>query len=297
MATWTLADIREKVRKVTGRLTPSEISNNDLDTYINRFYQLTFAAELKLEKKHTYYEFLTTANQAWYSYPTETYTNIEPPATIDNLELFWYQDPSIFIDQNPYQISRSTPWTGDGVTTTFNTTVTGFPIMPDSIVITDNTEVFEDTSQTYTTSNVVLAGSLGGTATINYSTGVISVSFNTAPGNGQNIYLSYILFNAGRPTAVLWYNNQFKFYPPPDTAYRFKVKAYAVVSALVNATDTPEINQWGPCIAYGASRDIAADNGEMDLYQEITVLYKEQLAYVLRRTNQNLLNTRAQPNF
>ena len=53
MATWTLADIRDKVRRVTGRLTPGELSNEALDDYINRFYEYTFPAELKLEKKHT----------------------------------------------------------------------------------------------------------------------------------------------------------------------------------------------------------------------------------------------------
>lgn len=295
--TWTLADIRQKVRQVTGRLTPGELSNDALDDYINKYYTYTFPAELKLDKKHTYYEFLTTPNQAWYNFPNTTFTNVESPATIDNLEMLWYQDPASFYNQNPQQVSRETAWSGNGAITNFTTTVTGFPILPGSLVITDNTEVFEDTSQTWTTSNVNITGSLGGTSTINYNTGSVSVTFNTAPTNGQSIYLSYILFNPGRPVAVLYYNNQFEFFPPPDTAYRFKVKAYEIVGALVNATDTPELSEWGPCIAYGTCRDIFADYGEMDSYAEVTVLYKEQLAYVLRRTNQNLLNTRSQPNF
>lgn len=297
MATWTLANIRAKVRQVTGRLTPGELSNQRLDDYVNRYYQYTFPAELKLEKKHTYYEFLTVANQAWYDFPDTTYTNVEPPAYIDNLHLLWYQDPAPFIETNPQNISRQTPWTGDGVTTAFNTTITGFPIMPSTTVITDNVETFQDTNQTWTTSNVVVVGDQGGNLTINYSTGVITVNFSNAPANGQAISLSYEIFAAGRPTAVLLYNNQFQLFPPPDTAYRFKVKAYAVVLPFVNATDRPELDQWGPCIAYGASRDIFADFGEMDSYAEITALYKEQLAYVLKRTNQNLLNTRAAPNF
>lgn len=297
MATWTLADIRTKVRQVTGRLTPGELSNTRLDDYINKYYQLTFPAELKLEKKHDYYEFLTTENQAWYDFDNVNYTNVEPPAYVDNLHLLYYQDPAAFIEQNAQNISRLTPWTGDGSTTVFSTTVTGFPIMPDSTVVTDETEVFEDTSQTWTTANVVIAGSLGGTLTLNYDTGSVTVSFATAPANGQEISLSYQIFKPGRPTAVLYYNNQFQFFPPPNTAYRFKIKAYSIVSALVNATDRPELDQWGPCIAYGAARDILSDLGEMDAYAEVTALYKEQLAYVLKRTNQNLLNTRAQPNF
>jgi len=297
MSTWTLSDIRQKVRKVTGRLTPGELSNSDLDVYINNYYTLTFPAELKLERKHTYYEFLTVPNTAWYNLPNSTYTNFEPPATVDFYSLLWFQDPNSFNVSSTQQITRLTPWTGDGSTVTFTTTVQAFPIMPASTVITDNVEEFQDTSQTWTTSNVTLTGDLGGTATINYSTGAISVTFNTAPANGQIIYLSYQQFQPGRPQAVLMYNNQFQFYPVPDTAYRFQVNAYQVVSELVNATDTPDLNEWGPCISYGASRDILADLGENDVYAEVTALYKEQLSYVLKRTNQNLLNTRSTPAF
>lgn len=296
MATWTLAKLRTKVREVTGRLSPGEISNAKIDDYINLYYQYTFPAEVKLVRNHTFYEFLTTPNQAWYSYPT-SYTNIEPPATIDGFSLSWHNSPVSFYAYIADSVVTSTPWTGDGVTTTFSETVGNFPIMPDSIVITDNTETFEDTTQTYTTSDVSLTGDLGGGATINYSTGVISVAFTTAPTDEQDIYLSYITFTASRPTDILVYNNQIRLYPVPKTAYRFRTQAYAVLTALTNATDRPELDQWGPCIAYGASRDILADSGEMGSYGEVTSLYKEQLSYVLKRTNQTLLNERSTPSF
>lgn len=297
MATWTLGKIRTKVRQVTGRLSPGEMTNNNVDEYINQYYQFTFPAEVKLERKHTYYEFLTSANQAWYDFPNSSYTNVEPPAFIDNLNLLWYQDPGPFLATNTQNFSRLTPWTGDGVTSTFNTTITGFPIMPDTVVLTDNVETFEDTNQTWTTSTLIITGSAGGILNLNYSTGDVSVSFASPPLNGQNITLSYEIFNAGRPTSVLYYNDQLQFFPPPDTAYRFKIKAYAIVTPLVNGTDTPDLEEWGPCIAYGAARDILADLGEMQSYAEVTALYKEQLSYILRRTNQNLLNTRSAPNF
>ena len=297
MATWTLADIRQKVRQVTGRLSPAELTNTQLDNYINQYYQYTFPAEVKLERQHTFYEFLTTVNQATYTFDNTNFTNVEPPATMDELSMLYYQDPGRFNQENPYQVTKLTPWTGDGVTTAFSTTVTGFPILPDTVVITDNTEVFEDTNTTWTASNVTINGSLGGSALVNYSTGSVSVTFNTAPANGQLIYLSYTVFQPGRPTAVLFYNNEFKFFPPPDTAYKFKMKAYRVVSPLTLASDTPVLPQWGPAIAYGASRDIHSDFGEMDAYRDVTALYNEQIDYVLVKTEQNLLNTRAAPFF
>lgn len=306
MSSWTLAEIRQKVRQVTGRYSPQEISNDQLDEYINKYFQYTFPAELKLERFHTFYEFLTVANQQKYTLPSG-YVNFEPPGTLDNHSVLWYQEPSSFYDNNPENVSSQTIGTGDGVTTLFTGAAGNFPILPATAVITDNTEVFQDTNTTYTTSNVALAGSLGGTGTINYSTGAVSVTFNTAPSDGTNITFSYIQFQAGRPVAVLLYNNQFTFFPVPDTAYRFRTKAYAnslvttaagtTATEFVNATDTPLLDEWGPCIAYGTSRDIHADQGEMDAYGDVTALYKEQLAYVLKRTNQNLLNTRAQPFF
>lgn len=296
MATWTLADIRQKVRQVTGRLSVNELSNSQIDTYINKYYQYTFPAEVKLDREHTYYEFLTIANQPYYDMP-DGFTNFEPPPSIDNFSMLWYQDPAQFFEENPLQITRLTPWTGDGVTTAFNTTVQAYPIYPGTLVLTDNVEVFQDENTTWTNANVNIVGSLGGICTVNYSTGIVNVNFVVAPDNGQLIYLSYVLFQPGRPTAVLYYNNQFQFFTVPDTAYRFRVKAYAIVDPLVLSTDRPPLDQWGPCIAYGASRDIHSDFGEMDAYAEVTFLYKEQVAYVLNRTTQNLLNTRALPNF
>lgn len=294
---WTLLDIRNKVRRVTGRLSPQEMLDSTVNTYINNYYQYTLPAELKLEKLHKYYDFLTTQNQTWYDLPETLYTNFEPPATIDLNVIDWYQDPGQFLAATPYNVTRGNPWTGDGVTTTFSTTVTGFPIMPASLVITDNVEVFQDTSQTWTTSTVTLTGSEGGTCTVNYSTGAISVTFNTAPTDGETIPVSYQVFQPGRPQSVLMYNNQFQFYPPPDTAYRFRCQSYSTLQAMDEDDDTPQLEEWGPCIAYGAARDISADFGENDAYAEITALYKEQVAYILTRTDQTLLNARAMPGF
>lgn len=306
MSNWNLSEIKNKVRRVTGRLTTREISELELDNYINQYYQYTFPAEVKLERAHTYYEFLTVANTQSYTLPAG-YTNFEPPASLDRLSLLWYQDPAGFYENNPENIGRQTIGTGDAVTTIFAGTADNFPILPGTAVVTDNSEVFEDTNTTYTTANVVLTGSLGGTGTINYVTGAVSVTFNTAPATGVNIPFSYIQYQAGRPVSVLLYDNQFTFFPVPDTAYRFKTKAYAnnlVQTAagvlqpfFTNATDLPLLDEWGPAIAYGASRDIHSNYGEMDAYAEVTALYKEQLAYVLKRTNQNLLNTRAAPHF
>lgn len=297
MSTWTLADIRQKVRQVTGRFSSNEITNTQLDDYINKYYTLTFPAEVKLEQKHVYYSFTTSANQAYYDQPETTFTNFEPPSTVSNLSMLWYQDPSYFFENNPLQYTFLTPWTGDGATLAFSTTVTGFPIYPGTLTISDTVELFQDINKDWTESNVVISGDQGGMATINYDTGSVSVTFATAPTNGQIINLNYVIFQPGRPQSILMYNNQFQLFPVPDQAYIVEMRAYSVVTELTSATDTPDLNEWGPAIAYGAARDIFSDYGELDSYAETTQLYKEQIAYVLKRTNQDLLNIRSSPNF
>lgn len=291
---WQLSDIRRKTRQVSGRLSSNSLSTQQLDDYINNYYQFTFPAEVKLEREHTFYNFLTEVNTQSYTFPTG-FTNFEPPVYVDNMPLLYYQDPNVFAQENPTNITRSSPWTGDGTTTNFNTTVQTFPILPASLLISDGVENFQDTNTTWTTSNVNISGSGGGTATVNYSTGAITVNFAIAPINGQVIDISYIQFKPGRPTAVLLYNNLFTFYPPPDVVYRVQVKAYSIPSPLTLATDTPTLEEWGECIAYGAARDIVIDFGETERYGEITQLYKEQVSYILTRTVQTLTNERARP--
>ncbi len=288
--TWALSDIRRKVRQVTGRLSSNELSTNQLDEYINNYYRFTFPAEVKLEREHTYYEFETEANTQTYSFPT-SYTNFEPPLYLDYMPMLYYQDPTVYFAETPEQITRNTPWTGDGVTLNFQFTVQFPYILPYTVIVTDNVETFNDDGLG------ILVGDMGGTGTVNYTTGFIDVTFGTAPANGQVIYASFEQYQPGPPNSVLVYNNEFRFYPVPDTVYRAKIKAYKIPDPLVLATDTPTLEEWGECIAYGAARDICIDFGESDRYAEITALYKEQVAYILTRTVQNLMNMRAFPSF
>lgn len=288
---WTFADIKRKTRQVTGRYSPTELSEVRLGEYVNNYYQFTFPAEVKLEREHTFYEFNTVANQQQYTLPNSTFTNFEPTIWVDEQPILWYQEPNEFFQQNPQCLLRSTPWTGNGATLNYSTTIQQPPILPGSVIVTDNTETFTDDG------NGLLVGDMGGVGNVNYTTGFVDVTFNAFPANGQNIYLTVIIFVANRPTAVMLYNNVFWFYPIPDTVYRCRVKAYRIDSPMVNATDTPRLEEWGEAIAYGAARDIHADYGEMDRYQEVTALYKEQIGYVLTRTCQNLLNTRSRPMF
>ena len=301
MANWTLSEIRSKTRQVSGRLSVAELSNNQIDEYINKYFQFEFPAEVKLNRNYTLHEFNTTANVQDYAFPAD-FTNFVPTATIDRRELVLYQDTDKYYNENPENVSRFSTWTGDAVTTAFSNLYAGnIPISSGTVVVDDTVEVFSDDG------SGVLTGNLGGSGTVNYQTGAIAVTFNTAPALGQVIQTSFIQYRAGTPLSVLMFNNNFKFYPVPDRAYRFQIKAWSLLyvkpvtgankTTFTLATDKPLEEEWGPSIAYGAARRIASDFGEMDRYSEITMLYKEQINYILTRTHIDLESSRALPMF
>ena len=301
MATWTLSEIRNKTRQLSGRLSVTELNNNQLDEYINKYFQYEFPAEVKLNRNYTLHSFNTSANTQDYTFPAN-FTNFVPEATIDRKELLFYQEPDKFYAENPENIQRFSQWTGDGATVAFsNTFANNVPILAGSVIVDDTVEVFTDNG------SGVLTGSLGGSGTVDYTTGAIAVTFNTAPTNGQVIQASFIQYRAGMPTAVLMFDNQFRFFPIPDRAYRFRIKAWSL--STVNAADgtigilfsdpgdRPLQDEWGPAIALGAARRIVSDHAEMDRYAELSALYKEQIDYILTRTHIDLGSTRVLPMF
>ena len=303
MAEWNLAQIRTKTRQVSGRLSTSDFNNNQLDDYINKYFQFEFPAEVKLNRNFSFYEFNTTKDTRDYEFPSN-YTNFVPEATINRQNLIFYQDSDKYFSENPDNYQRRSQWTGDGVVTGFSATLSNnVPLSPGSVIVDDMVEVFSDDGAGVLTGNAAVPG----TGTVNYTTGAISVTFAAAPASGQTVFLSFIQQVIGQPTAVLMFENKFRFFPVPDRAYRFRIKAwmldYVKPVTGVNkvsftlADDKPLLEEWGPAIAYGAARRIVSDFGEMESYSQLTALYKEQINYILTRTHIDLESSRALPMF
>jgi hypothetical protein len=297
MAYWNLGQIREEVRHLTGRFSENELSTTELDLHINRVLTLVLPADVKVDPEYTTYSLLLTANQPYYTQPLTTYTNFVPTATVDNKPLFFYESQPFFKDENTLNYSSFTPWTGDGSTVTFSTTFTGVPIYPGTLYLSDGVETFQDTNTTYSASNTSLVSDGAGTATINYSTGVLSVTFAVAPTSGASVIVKYIVMLTGQPQAVLQFDNQWRFYPVPDQTYKFQIQAFSSFAALVLPSDTPYLQEWGPAIATGAAREIFRKQGDNENYATMQALYSQQLSYMLTRTLVDLSSTRAQPRF
>lgn len=77
--------------------------------------------------------------------------------------------------------------TGDGSTAAFTGTLTNTPVHPGTVVVTDGTETFSDDGMGN------LTGDAGGSGTINYQTGAISVTFNANVTNAVDVEVDYDL--------------------------------------------------------------------------------------------------------
>lgn len=80
--TWTLAEIRAKVRLITGEKTEEDISNDDLDSQINDFYQNDFPRAAHVADFDGWYE-LAMASDDGGEYTVELdYLKLMTPMTI-----------------------------------------------------------------------------------------------------------------------------------------------------------------------------------------------------------------------
>ena len=81
--------------------------------------------------------------------------------------------------KNPKYTSEEVPEeafaTGDGALVDFNGALTWLPLRSGTVTLTDGVETFTDNGAG------VLTGSAGGSGTVDYSTGLVDITFNTAP--------------------------------------------------------------------------------------------------------------------
>jgi len=81
---------------------------------------------------------------------------------------------------------------GDGTRRTFSGNLENHPLLANSIIITDQTE------RLYDKHTAVLAGTAGGTGTINRFTGEFELTFSSAPRKNQPITARYSYYTLGR---------------------------------------------------------------------------------------------------
>ena len=109
-----LSTIRTKVRRVTGRLTNADISNDEIDFYINTYLIYDFPEEMRSRVLQTNYRFTLNAFQDTYAFPNEIYVLLQTPIFCDGYYLNYYQQQDLFYGAWPRLFFIQQLATGDG---------------------------------------------------------------------------------------------------------------------------------------------------------------------------------------
>ncbi len=272
MTTWDLSRLRYTVRKLTGKFDVNQLPDTSplsgqvsvqnppgVDDYINDYYLYDMPEDLRTLKLRDFYTFSTIPNCGTYSLPQTIY-DVYPPIYVDNYQFNWYQYPNEFYQVWP-ELNFINQFPADSTTATQTFTLSQTPIQQGTLVIglipnqTTFTafETFRDADspvpldipiQQVFNNPGVLTGSFGGTGTINYLTGAVSVTYaNGAPPAGSTITAHYHPYVASRPRDILFWQQQLFIRPIPNDIYLVKVMAYmmptTVLSAATNATVFP----------------------------------------------------------
>lgn len=283
----TLAYIRTKVRRLTKMPSANQLTNEELDTYINTFYLYDLPNTLRLINLKQLYTFKTAPNVDIYDFTPNSYISIEGPVYVGGLEVRLYQNRQTFFEIYPELQRNQTLTQGNGSVGAYSGTITGVPVKTGRVLIStvsatgSSLSAQDDGSGGFT--GDVTAGS------IDYITGSITnVMWTSSIASGTDIKVQSVNYQAAKPTAILFYNDQFQLFPVPDQTYEIQMNAFIRPTALLDSSDEPLLQEWGDLIAYGSAAKIFADNLDIESYEKNNIFYDKQKSLVERRTLQQL---------
>ncbi len=297
MSTWTLQDIQQLVRDLTGTPDTDQLTNAQITTFINNYYTFTMPFELKEQINLQPLNFFALSNIDVYGFPGAFLTD-QPMAYADGFPLIFYQDRDIFFQDWPQQYASDQVDVGNGINNTFDGNTQAFPIINGTFLITDGTQVLYDSGVLNNPSIpgiYNLTGSGGGT--INNLTGAFSATFTINPASGTTIYDKYQGYQPARPQGVLFYNNVFTFRPIPDQTYQITMQGYINQVQLVSQSDTPLQTEWGQLLGYGAALEIFSRRGDLGQVNAYYPLLKRYENIALARYVQQLESAQSVPRF
>jgi len=304
MAVATLQEIRKKVRRITRNPNTSQLSNEDLDQYINTAIQYDFPENLRLFSLRTTLTFYTQPNvdsydtnitnplDPLYNFKNK-YTAIHTPAYIAGIPAFYTQWRDVFYANYPQTNTiADTQLNGDGTTGPFVGTVTGRPMLQNNVVFTcldtnGTAMILVDYPLTNSTGALGLPNepqtSTATYGSIDYISGAFSATFASATQVGAPIYSENIVYQAGKPYSILFYDEIFTIRPVPDKAYTVQLEVDVRPTELIETTDVPDLEQWWQYIAYLAAKKIFEDRMESDSIDRIRPELEHQEMLVQRK--------------
>ena len=305
-----LNTIRTKVRRLTRSLSESQLSTTQIDDYINTFVLYDFPEHLRLANLKETFSFYTEpyidvydtvnapATSPLFNFKNK-YLTVHPPFYIAGYGAWFCESRTQFYGVYPLTNSiQSIGSTGDGVTVAFNGTISiNSGSTGSGVVLLRNNVLFSsidsngnglsliDDPQTPTTGNLVIPDNTSVSyGTINYTTGVFSLTFPTAPASGAAINSQTIPMQPSRPQSVLFYDGKFTVRPLPDQPYKITMDVFVRPTELLSSTDEPKLQEWWQYIAYAAARKVFQDRMDMESLQMIEPEYRKQEMLIQRRT-------------
>lgn len=110
-----LTTIRTKIRRITGRPSTAQISDAEIDQYINTFYLWDMSEHIKMESLRYSYQFTAKANTPVYDLPTDTYLTSMPPVFIAGYQSYMTQSrQNWFRNNTELQFLQQSVYTGNG---------------------------------------------------------------------------------------------------------------------------------------------------------------------------------------
>jgi len=299
MADSTLNAIRIKVRRLTRSPSAAQLADATIDEYVNTFIQYDFPEHLRL--------FNLRRTLTWYTQPNideynsasvaagltdfdETNITVHPPVYVAGSQVQYCQSREEFRRLYPYtRTILSIGSVGDGATVAFTGTLSSIPVLRNNVDF-----VSIDTAGNGLRLSDDGSGTLSGdgTGTINYTTGAFTLNFSSAPATGEVIYSETLPYAAGKPTTILYFNNTFTVRPVPDKVYPVSFEVDVRPAELLNAGQSPELEEWWQYIAYGAAKKVFEDRMDLESVQLIMPEFKKQENLVNRRTIEQMSNQR-----
>jgi len=307
----TLADIRTKVRRITGRPSPQQITDDQIDEYVNTFYLYDMPETLRLFSQESVFEFMTEQNIDQYDLTSITtwtgvsnepvvdvYITLNPPAYIAGYQSFWSQNREQFFRTYPALAQIVSTTEGDGTTGPYSITFDNVPILQYQVTV----GAIDDTDTTVNCIDVptnredgtwqIINTNTSQTGSIDYINGTASITFDNNIPSGNEITFTAVPYNANRPQAILFYDNTLTLRPVPDKEYLVQINAFKSPAQLVASGDYPQLKQWWQYLAYGAAKKIFEDSQDPEGVDGILPAFKEQESLVLRRTIMERTNQR-----
>lgn len=325
MVSVTLNTIRERVRRITRTPSLAQMSDSQLDDYINNAIVFDFPQHLRTENLRQTLTFYTTPYVDTYSTNTldvnsplynfkNKFAGIHPPAYIAGVPAFFTQYRDVFLGYWPQIASiQDTTLRGDGTAGPFSGTLTGYPVLQNSVnfncpdvsgqpmILVDYPVVDGNGNVSNSTGALGIPGVPQTTpspyGSINYQTGAYTLTF---PANTQVsgvIYSESVYYQVGKSYSILYFADTFTIRPVPDKVYavtlEVEVRPIELDSPNTEILTLPNfITQWWQYIAYLAAKKIFEDRMDFDSIQMITPELRKQETLALRTTLADITNQR-----